>query len=160
MAVGGNITFTCTHNGSYGSSLFWELNITNRTTTAHATTATNLRDKPGMGTSATKNTAQPVNITVYNLQLANNGSTVKCQLETEGSPAVILVEGMMLHSIYTPSSIYQSNNHFLSAPHHKVLARTHIMVQCSTNTCFAYGDYHICQDQRQKRNTESTEYIS
>ena len=57
VPVGGNITFTCTHNGSFGSSLFWELNIANRTTTAHATTAANLRDKPEIGTLATKNTA-------------------------------------------------------------------------------------------------------
>ena len=106
---GGNLTFTCTHNGSSERSLFWEFNITNKTTTAYATTAANLRDKPGIGTSATKNTANPVNITIYNLQLANNGSTVKCQLETEGSPAVILVEGMILHSICAPSSLCVRN---------------------------------------------------
>ena len=93
VPVGGNITFTCTHNGSSGRSLFWEFDIANRTATKFPTTAVSLRDEPGIGTSATKNTANPVSITIYNLQLANNGSTVKCQLETEGSPAVILVEG-------------------------------------------------------------------
>ena len=105
VQAGGNITFTCTHNGSSESSLFWELNITNRMATANANTAANLRDKPGIGTSATKNTDNPVSITIYNLQLANNGSTVKCQLEKEGSPAVILVEGMILHCICAPSSL-------------------------------------------------------
>ena len=109
VPVGGNITFTCTHNGSSERSLFWEYDITNRTATANANTAANLRDKPGIGTSATKNTANPVSITIYNLQLANNGSTVKCQLETEGSPAVILVEGMILHSICPPSSLCVRN---------------------------------------------------
>ena len=120
VPVGGNITFTCTHNGSSERSLFWEFNITNRTATANANTAANLRDKPGIGTSATKNTANPVSITIYNLQLANNGSTVKCQLETEGSPAVILVEGMMLHiaSVHQARYINQSINHF--SVHHTI----------------------------------------
>ena len=109
VQVGGNITFTCTHNGSSERSLFWEYDITNRTATANANTAANLRDKPGIGTSATENTDNPVSITIYNLQLANNGSTVKCQLEKEGSPAVILVEGMILHCICAPSSLCVPN---------------------------------------------------
>ena len=96
VSVGGNITFTCTHNGSSGHSLFWEYDIANRTATKFPTTAASLRDEPGFSTSATENRDNPVNVTIYNLQLANNGSTVKCQLEQEGSPAVILVEGIII----------------------------------------------------------------
>ena len=92
------------HNGSSRRSLFWEYDITNRMATKFPITAVSLRDKPGFSTTATKNAANPVNIKIYNLQLANNGSTVKCQLETEGSPAVILVEGI-LHCICTQSSL-------------------------------------------------------
>ena len=105
VPVGGNITFTCTYNGSSGRSLFWEYDIANRTATKFPIAAVSLRDEPGFSTSANGTTANPVNITIYNLQLANNGSTVKCQLETEGSPAVILVEGMILHSICATSSL-------------------------------------------------------
>ena len=96
VQVGGNITFTCTHNGSFGRSLFWEFDIANRTATKFPITAVSLRGEPGFSTSATENTANPASITIYNLQLANNGSTVKCQLETEGSPAVIRVEGIII----------------------------------------------------------------
>ena len=133
MPVGGNITFTCTHNGSYESSLFWELNITNRTATANANTAANLRDKPGIGTSATKNADNPVSITIYNLQLANNGSTVKCQLEQEGSPAVILVEGMILHSICTQSSLIMRNYSLASC-----------ICMCNSWLCFTSNNCAVC----------------
>ena len=109
MPVGGNITFTCTHNGSSGRSLFWEYDIANRTATKFPIAAVSLRDEPGFSTSANGTTANPVNVTIYNLQLANNGSTVKCQLEQEGLPAVILVEGMVLHSICAPSTLCVRN---------------------------------------------------
>ena len=90
---GGNITFTCTHNGSSGIWLFWKFHIVNRT--MKYDTAANLRSAPGFSTSATENTANPVNVTILNLQLANNGSTVKCPLKRGQSPAIIFVEGIV-----------------------------------------------------------------
>ena len=75
--------------------------ITYRTATKFPIAPVSLHDKPGFSTSAMENTTNPVSITIYNLQLANNGTTVKCQLEAEGPPAVILVEGMILLCICT-----------------------------------------------------------
>lgn len=94
VPVGGDVTFTCEHNGSFGRSLFWEFAIVDGTATMVPTTALNLLNVPGLSSPATSNTDNPVNITIHNLQLANNGSNVTCQLETEGSPTVILVEGI------------------------------------------------------------------
>ena len=96
VPVGEDITFTCEHNGSSSHSLFWIINFINRTATAAATTALFLGDGPGLSTTATSNTDNPVNLTIHNLQLVNNGSTVTCQLENEGSPTVIIVEGKAL----------------------------------------------------------------
>ena len=96
VPVGGDITFTCKHNGSSIRSLFWQVIIINRTATTTPTTALFLGNEPGFSTTATKNTENPVNLTIHNLQLINNGSTVLCQLENEGSPSVILVEGKAL----------------------------------------------------------------
>ena len=96
VPVGGDITFTCEHNGSSSRSLFWEVIVINRTTTTTPNTALFLRNKPGLSTSATRNTDNPVNLTIHDLQLGNNGSTVTCQLEKEGSPTVIIVEGKAL----------------------------------------------------------------
>ena len=95
VPAGEDITFTCEHNGSSSRSLFWEtVIIVNRTATRIRTTALFLGDEPGFSTSATRNVDNPVNVTIHNLQLANNGSTVTCQLETEGSPSAIIVEGI------------------------------------------------------------------
>ena len=96
VPVGGDITFTCEHNGSSSRSLFWTVNIVNRTATTIPSTALFLGDEPGFSTSATMNVdnSGPVNITIHNLQLANNGSTVTCQLEKEGSSSAIIVEGI------------------------------------------------------------------
>ena len=97
MPVGGDITFTCEHNGSSSRSLFWKVIIVNRTATTTPTSALFLGNEPGLSTSSTSNIDNPVDITIHNLQLANNGSTVACQLETEGSPSVIIVEGILLY---------------------------------------------------------------
>ena len=95
VPVGGDITFTCEHNGSSSRSLFWvTVIIVNGTATTIRTTALFLGDEPGFSISATRNVDNPVNITIHNLQLANNGSTVTCQLEKEGSPSAIIVEGI------------------------------------------------------------------
>ena len=95
VPVGGDITFTCEHNGSSSRSLFWQVIIINRTA-ATPTSALFLGNEPGLSTSATSNLDNPVNVTVHNLQLGNNGSTVRCQVEHEGSPSVIIVEGKAL----------------------------------------------------------------
>ena len=69
-------------------------------------TAANLRSAPRFSTSATENTANPVNVTILNLQLANNGSEVKCQHNRVGrktrkqSPVLIFVEGIVTMSAY------------------------------------------------------------
>lgn len=98
VPIGGDLTFTCEHNGSSGPSLIWQFVNVNGTATNTPTTALNLRDEPGLSTSASRNADNPVNITIHDLQLANNGSTVKCQLEMEGSPTLILVEGIITDS--------------------------------------------------------------
>ena len=95
VPVEGDITFTCEHNDSLTRSLFWKIVIVNGTVPT-PTTALFLSNKPGLSSPATGNTDNPVNLTVHNLQLGNNGSTVTCQLELEGSPAVIIVEGKTL----------------------------------------------------------------
>ena len=138
MPVGGNITFTCTHNGSSGRSLFWKYDITNRTATQFPITAVSLRDEPGFSTSATGSTDNPVNVTIYNLQLANNGSTVKCQLEQEGSPAVILVEGMILHSICAPSSLCVRNKLYVYSCNYA------IDLQWPSWLCFTSNNCAVC----------------
>ena len=94
VPVGGGITFTCEHNGSSSRSLFWTAIIVNRTATQTPTTALFLKNETGFSSTASRNTENPANITIQDLQLVNNGSTVKCQLETEGMPTVIIVEGI------------------------------------------------------------------
>ena len=138
VPVGRNITITCTHNGSSERSLFWEFDIANRTATQFPIAAVSLRDEPGFSTSATENTANPVSITIYNLQLANNGSTVKCQLEQEGSPAVILVEGMILHSICAPGSLCVRN--YLNVYSFNYV----IDLQWSSWLCFTSNNCTVC----------------
>ena len=96
VPVGGDITFTCGYNGSFSRSLFWEVNIVNGTATTIPSTALFLGNEPGFSTTATGNTDNPVNVTIHNMQLVNNGSTVTCQLEKEGSPTIIIVEGKAL----------------------------------------------------------------
>ena len=93
VPVEGDITFTCRHNDSLTRSLFWEIVIVNGTVMT-PTTALFLGNEPGLSSPATGNTDNPVNLTVHNLQLGNNGSTVRCSVEVEGSPAIILVEGI------------------------------------------------------------------
>ena len=93
MPAGGDITFTCRHNGSSEEVIFWVVDIVNSTIKVEDAPAFTLRETPGLSSSAGDLTDNPVSITISNLQLANNGSTVKCEVKTESTPVFILVEG-------------------------------------------------------------------
>ena len=99
MPAGGHITFTCRHNGTSPEVIFWAIDVVNSTIPKQDTAAINLQGTPGLSTSVKSVTDNPVSVTVSNLQLANNGSTVKCEVKREGSPAVILVEGKADHTM-------------------------------------------------------------
>ena len=99
MPAGGHITFTCRHNGTSPEVIFWAIDVVNSTISKQDTAAIHLRGTPGLSTSVKSVTDNPVSVTISNLQLANNGSTVKCEVKREGSPAVILVEGKADHTL-------------------------------------------------------------
>ena len=100
VPVGRDITFTCAHNGSSERSLFWDIFIANGSASWPPNTAYNLRDQQGLSSSASDNTDNPANITIHNLQLANNGSTVRCHFQANGPPIIILVEGIASDSVH------------------------------------------------------------
>lgn len=97
MPAGGSITFTCKHNGTSQEVIFWTIDVVN--STIKQGTATELRGTPGLSSSVKSIIDNPVSITISNPQLAKNGSTVKCEVKREGSPAVILVEGKADHTM-------------------------------------------------------------
>ena len=111
MPVGGHITFTCRHNGTSPEVIFWAIDVVNSTIPKQDTAAINLQGTPGLSTSVKSVTDNPVSVTISNLQLANNGSTVKCEVKREGSPAVILVEGKADHTLLIPACYNHTSLH-------------------------------------------------
>ena len=89
-----NITFIC--NSSFGSVLFWNLDLKVPGETVSFTASVGLAGQVSQVTSPdTSPTANPATIIIHNVTSKNNESTVKCSsaIDSKNDSATILVEG-------------------------------------------------------------------
>ena len=88
------ITFIC--NSSFGSVLFWNLDLKVPGETVSFTASAGLARQVSQVTSPdTSPTANPATITIHNVTSKNNESTVVCSsaIDSKNDSATILVEG-------------------------------------------------------------------